>query len=358
MADMPGELICNYLEKFIVYQKFKVVESVKDNKKEISENDPLIKNGKIENDAFFFPINIEKLPFFFVQNIRNRYIEKITEIEKEIKKKRQLDFFEKNKNKLVLGKTVSFFSNYCEIEIKDENNNEIFGVWPKEEWSGLTLFKNEEKNDKSFYYYFLVKDIEYEKKNIILSRNDNVFLKKILEKEVLNPELGHIKIKQIIRKPGFLTKIIVDSSTPTLNKKNVIGAFIGLHGSRKKEIEKNLYENEKLEIVVWDDNKNRFILNFLSPIKIISIIGLKKDTIKIVVPESDIIRIKKNRGWLVNKISEIIKKNLVFSTYEQEVKKDSFIVWNGSFLNEKEYSKYLKNNYLTKKEKSSNDWTR
>jgi N utilization substance protein A len=75
---------------------------------------------------------------------------------------------------------------------------------------------------------------------------------------------GTIEIKGIAREPGFRTKLAVSSRD---EKVDPVGACVGLRGQRVKNIVREL-NNEKVDIIKWDNNIRTFITNALAPAKI------------------------------------------------------------------------------------------
>jgi len=103
------------------------------------------------------------------------------------------------------------------------------------------------------------------KKNhqLILSRTHPNFVKNLLINEVPELKEGIVKIKEITRFPGDLTKVAVYSDDKKIDP---VGTCIGDKATRIKGIMKEL-GGEKIEIIKWDENIESFILNSLSPAK-------------------------------------------------------------------------------------------
>jgi N utilization substance protein A len=99
---------------------------------------------------------------------------------------------------------------------------------------------------------------------IILSRADPQFVVKLFKLEVSEINDGTIEIKGIAREPGFRTKLAVSSRD---EKVDPVGACVGLRGQRVKNIVREL-NNEKVDIIKWDNNIRTFITNALAPAKI------------------------------------------------------------------------------------------
>lgn len=96
---------------------------------------------------------------------------------------------------------------------------------------------------------------------VILSRSDAAFVKKLFEIEV--PEImdGIVEIRSIAREPGERTKIAVLSKD---EKIDAVGACVGMRGSRVKDIVNEL-RGERVDIVRWSDDIKEYAKNSLSP---------------------------------------------------------------------------------------------
>jgi N utilization substance protein A len=99
---------------------------------------------------------------------------------------------------------------------------------------------------------------------IILSRADPNFVRKLFQVEVSEISDGTIEIKGIAREPGFRTKLAVWTRD---EKVDPVGACVGLRGQRVKNIVREL-NNEKVDIIRWDSNLRNFVTNALNPAKI------------------------------------------------------------------------------------------
>ncbi|MFA5500965.1 MAG: transcription termination factor NusA, partial [Candidatus Omnitrophota bacterium] len=96
---------------------------------------------------------------------------------------------------------------------------------------------------------------------IILTRSDTAFVKKLFEIEV--PEImdGIVEIRSIAREPGERTKIAVWSKD---EKVDAVGACVGMRGSRVKDIVNEL-RGERVDIVRWSDDTKEYVKAALSP---------------------------------------------------------------------------------------------
>ncbi len=113
----------------------------------------------------------------------------------------------------------------------------------------------------------LLKEVLVEPKNdyqLILDRASSDFLKKLFELEI--PEIFEnlVEVKQIVRSPGYKTKIIVSSNDPNIDP---VGTCVGVGGSRIKPILKEL-GTEKIDVIPWTESKELLIKQALKPAQI------------------------------------------------------------------------------------------
>ncbi len=99
---------------------------------------------------------------------------------------------------------------------------------------------------------------------IILSRANPNFVKRLFELEVPEIYEGIIEVKAIARDPGERTKISVFSKD---EKIDCVGACVGMRGSRVKNIVTELH-GEKIDIVRYSDDIKEYIQAALSPAEI------------------------------------------------------------------------------------------
>ncbi len=99
---------------------------------------------------------------------------------------------------------------------------------------------------------------------IIVSRADNMFLRRLFEIEI--PEIydGIIEIKGIAREPGERAKIAVESQDARID---AVGACVGMKGVRIHAIVREL-SNENIDVVNYTDDPTLYIQRSLAPAKI------------------------------------------------------------------------------------------
>ncbi|MBN1549236.1 transcription termination factor NusA [Candidatus Babeliales bacterium] len=113
----------------------------------------------------------------------------------------------------------------------------------------------------------LLKEVLAEPRNenqLILDRVSPEFLRRLFELEIPEVYEGIVKIKKIVRTPGYKSKIIVSSSDANIDP---VGTCVGVGGVRIKPILKEL-SNEKIDIIADSDDLEQLIRRSLKPAEI------------------------------------------------------------------------------------------
>ncbi|MEG1141944.1 MAG: transcription termination factor NusA [Clostridia bacterium] len=119
---------------------------------------------------------------------------------------------------------------------------------------------------------------------ILLSRKHYGFVKKLFELEIPEFKDGILLIHGVVREPGVRSKVCVSS-----NDRNVdpIGSCIGEKGRRIASIISELH-GEKIDLVLFSENKEEFIANALSPAKDLNVsITNEKNREALVIADGD-----------------------------------------------------------------------
>jgi len=116
---------------------------------------------------------------------------------------------------------------------------------------------------------FYIASVEYGSKGpeIIISRTHPEILKKLFVLEIPEIASGVVEIKALAREAGSRSKIAVIANEENIDP---IGACVGQRGSRIQTIINEL-GGEKVDIIEYDEDINKFITNALSPAKITTI---------------------------------------------------------------------------------------
>jgi N utilization substance protein A len=130
-----------------------------------------------------------------------------------------------------------------------------------------------------------IKDIERDNRGpqLILSRGNEQFVEYLFRQEVPEMETGAVEIKAIAREAGRRTKLAVASTVPGVDP---VGTFVGGHGTRVQAVMNEIGDQEKIDIVTFDDNSEQFIRNALSPAEVAKVeIDEKEKRAKVFVNE-------------------------------------------------------------------------
>lgn len=115
-----------------------------------------------------------------------------------------------------------------------------------------------------------LKDVERENRGpqLILSRANEAFVEYLFRQEVPEMETGAVEIKALAREAGKRTKLAVASTVPGVDP---VGTFVGGHGTRVTAVMNEIGDQEKIDIITFDEDPKNFIANALSPAEISSI---------------------------------------------------------------------------------------
>ena len=120
---------------------------------------------------------------------------------------------------------------------------------------------------------------------ITLSRVHPEIIRKLFELEVPEVFSGSVEIKSIAREAGSRTKIAVFSKEEGVDP---IGSCVGQKGTRVQAIIDELI-GEKIDIIEWNDNAEKFIAAALSPAKVLSVeLNEEKRESVVKVPEDQL----------------------------------------------------------------------
>jgi len=120
---------------------------------------------------------------------------------------------------------------------------------------------------------------------IILSRANTGFVKKMFELEVPEISEGIVEIKTIVREPGARCKMAVFSKE---EKIDAVGACVGMRGNRVKNIVREL-QGERIDIIRWSENIGEYAKAALSPAEVTKInVDREKKRIEVIVKDDQL----------------------------------------------------------------------
>lgn len=121
----------------------------------------------------------------------------------------------------------------------------------------------------------LLKEVDPEGRGaqLILTRSHPDFVRRLFELEVPEIHAGTVEIKSVAREAGVRSKVAVHSNQEGVDP---VGTCVGQRGTRVQAIMAELGD-EKIDIVLYDEEPKAYIMNALSPAKI-SRIDLNDET--------------------------------------------------------------------------------
>jgi transcription termination/antitermination protein NusA len=155
---------------------------------------------------------------------------------------------------------------------------------------------------------------------IVLSRSDPGFIKRLLQEEVPEIKEGTIEVKSVVRDPGSRAKVSVYSHDPRVE---VVAACVGPRGSHIKAIVNEL-RGEKIDIIPWSRDITEFTKSVMvpaKPIKVNVLDGGKK--VEVVVPNDQVSLAIGRRGQNVRLASKMLGCDV--SIISEEVKQANFL---------------------------------
>jgi len=147
--------------------------------------------------------------------------------------------------------------------IVDLGNNAEASL-PREELVGREVFRMSDR------VRAILQDVRPEVRGpqLFLSRACPEMLIELFKIEV--PEISEevIEIRGAARDPGFRAKIAVKTNDGRIDP---VGACVGMRGSRVQAVSGEL-SNERVDIVLWDDNPAQLVINAMAPAEVESIV--------------------------------------------------------------------------------------
>ncbi|MCK5214762.1 MAG: transcription termination/antitermination protein NusA [Candidatus Omnitrophica bacterium] len=259
------------------------------------------KTGKLTAYAGEHEIRSSEFGRIAAQTAKQVIIQKIREAEKDV----VFVEYQNRIGQIVSGSVYRFERGNI---IVDLGKTEAF--LPRSEQSSKEEFKQGDR------VRCLILDVSREAKGpqIVLSRANPNFIKRLFELEVPEIYEGIVEIKAISRAVSERTKIAVYSKD---EKVDCVGACVGMRGARVKNIVSEL-QGEKIDIVRYSIDIKEYIQAALSPAEI-SQIQINKDEKKanLIVADDQLSLAIGRRGQNVRLASELVDWELNIFTAEQ-----------------------------------------
>ena len=238
-----------------IYAEKTIVEEVDDYKVEITleeafEKEPEAVEGLIVGDIFVEVIDLTVFGRRIINTAKHFFAQKLRDVERNY----IYEDYANRVGEIVIGivhqvQRDNVFINIDQAELRLPKNEQI----------------QSERYRRGDTVRSVIKSVEITSKgpDIVVSRSDNHFLKKLFEMEVPEIEDGIIDITSIARRPGERAKIIVQSNDRRIDP---VGACVGMRGSRIQAVVREL-NNEKIDIVNHSVQPEILITRALSPAK-------------------------------------------------------------------------------------------
>lgn len=256
---------------FRIIARKTVVKKVSDDLKEISlAQSKDIAKGLKEGDIVEIELPSDEFGRIAAQTAKQVVLQKIRESEKEA----ILAEFS--------GKVGQVFNALMQ---RMQRGSAIFEIG-----KAIAVMPVEEQIPNEFYkvgerYKVLLKDIVDgpNGKELVVTRGSSDFLVAMFKMEVPEMESGVVEVKAIAREAGSRSKMAVVSNQDGIDP---IGSCVGQKGMRIANVMSELGE-EKIDIIEYNEELEKFIANALSPAKVESV-KVKEGTATVVVAEDQL----------------------------------------------------------------------
>ncbi len=205
------------------------------------------------------------------QTAKQVVLQKIREAEKEI----VLAEYKSKEGEIVSGIVQRIEGSNIYFDI-----GKSLGVLPREEQIRGEFYKEGQR----LKLYILRVDTTSRGPIILLSRSYPKLISKLFELEVPEIASNQVEIKSIAREPGSRTKISVTSDSEEIDP---IGSMVGQRGVRVSAVMSEL-GGEKIDIIEYDENPEKYIANSLSPAKITNVIIQENNMATVIVPQDQL----------------------------------------------------------------------
>lgn len=257
-----------------VYQEKDVVETVEDEKKEISlEEAQKINVNYNVGDKVEFELMPKEFGRIAAQTARQVITQKIREASRDV----IFSEFADKKGEIITGLVQKADGGAVILDL-----GKIEGVMPKKEQIPTEKYH---VNDKIKTCIISVEKGAKGSTQIILSRASTEFVRKLFEIEIPEIYEGLIEIKSISREAGSRSKVAVYSPNPNIDP---VGSCVGQKGIRIQNIINEL-NGEKIDVIEWNEDPSIFISTALLPAKVLAV-DIKEDEhfAQVIVPDDQL----------------------------------------------------------------------
>ena len=251
-------------------------------------------------------VNIEVLPDNLGRVAAQTAKQIIFERVRSAEKNNVFNEYNDKKGELISGLVQKVDDNYIVV-----NLGKIEGILPVNE-----LVKNDHfsVNDKIKAYITDIRKNSKDIPEVVLSRANPGFVRRLFEIEIPEIEEGIIEIKSISRDAGSRTKIAVYSKDDNIDP---VGSCVGTKGLRIESILKEI-NGEKIDIVEWSPDIAQFIAAALSPAQVIAVdVNEEERTSIVVVPDDQLSLAIGKEGQNVRLAAKLVSMKIDIKTETQ-----------------------------------------
>ena len=189
--------------------------------------------------------------------------------------------------------------------------NNAEGLMPKDQLIGREILRMGDRVRSILF------DIRPENRGpqLMLSRTISDMMVELFRIEV--PEIAEevIEIKGAARDPGSRAKIAVKTNDKRIDP---VGACVGMRGARVQAVTNELGGNERIDIVLWDDNPAQLVINAMAPAEVASIImDEETNSMDVAVEEDNLAQAIGRGGQNVRLASELTGWEINVMTEEE-----------------------------------------
>ena len=240
------------------------------------------------------------------QAARQVMLQKVREAERE----KIVEQFRTQNNKLVSGSVKRVTRDNIIVDI----THEAEALLPRDKLMPGEIYKI---NDRIRAILQIV-EVEGRGPQLMLNRSCPEMVTELFSIEV--PEINEdvIEIRGVARDAGSRSKIAVKTNDGRIDP---VGACVGMRGSRVQAVSSEL-GNERIDIIIYDDNPAQLVINALSPAKVESIV-MDEDSrsMDIAVNEDNLALAIGSRGQNIRLASKLVGWDLnIISNEEAEAK--------------------------------------
>lgn len=272
------------------FQFKEVVEVVTDPDKEVSLEEALkLDVESTVGDELGIRMDTDALGRIAAQSAKQVIIQKMKDAEREV----VFEEFKGRKGEIIHGIVQRVDKSGITVNI-----GQAEAILPPKEQIPKEIFR---QGDRIRAYVYDVKKIS-KGPQIVLSRTHPHFLIQLFHGEVPEVAEGIVSIIGAAREPGSRAKIAVVSKSPDVDP---VGACVGMKGSRVQNVVQEL-RGEKIDIVPWNMDPAKFVVNALAP-AIISkvIIDQANRNMEVIVPDDQLSLAIGKRGQNVRLASKL-----------------------------------------------------